>query len=84
MTSQGHRFSAMKTQMLCIPMSCVRTPTEVVQPLHGLNTTPPAAVDGQADKRRAMLFSPSPCFPFTVSYTAVSLNYLGHQLASRR
>lgn len=63
---------------------CVQTPIKVIQPLRGLNTIPPAAGDGQEDKRRAMLFPPSPCFPLPVSYTAVSLNYLGHQLASRR
>lgn len=50
----------------------------------GPNTIPPVAEDGHRDKRRRMIFSRSMCFQLTLSYAAVSLSCLGHQLARRR
>lgn len=48
------------------------------------NTIPLTAKDGHWDKRRRMIFSRSMCFPLTLSYAAVPLSCLGHQLTSRR
>lgn len=63
-------------------MSCI---TVCAEP-DVLRALPPAAGDEKG--RAALLHPPRPphllhAFPLPVSYTAVSLNYLGHQLASR-
>ena len=58
---------AIKTQMLCITVSrdvALRHPSKSYNLNTGLNAIPPAAGDGQAGKRRAMLLSPVSMFSF--------------------